>query len=112
MWKLVVLVALCSLGSGLGALVAPNALSLRVSNKTTHEIPSTLYGYMWEARSSNSESLFRGTTDVGLLYRISIRGIVATNSSFKLVSHSLCARQWRWRSIWYALDRGYWYHSF
>ncbi|CAK5280796.1 unnamed protein product [Mycena citricolor] len=29
-------------------LVAPNALNLRISSNVTHEIPSTLYGYMWE----------------------------------------------------------------
>ncbi|KAG6820155.1 hypothetical protein H0H93_004737 [Arthromyces matolae] len=29
-------------------LVAPNALDLRLTANITHEIPSTLYGYMWE----------------------------------------------------------------
>ncbi|KAJ7597801.1 hypothetical protein C8J56DRAFT_1041974 [Mycena floridula] len=30
------------------ALVAPNSLSLTITSNITHEIPSTLYGYMWE----------------------------------------------------------------
>jgi len=31
-------------------LVAPNALNLRIHADVTHEIPTTLYGYMWEVR--------------------------------------------------------------
>ncbi|KAF8645689.1 hypothetical protein AX16_007638 [Volvariella volvacea WC 439] len=34
--------------TGLAALIPPNALNLRITSNTTHEIPSTLYGYMWE----------------------------------------------------------------
>ncbi|KAK7473005.1 hypothetical protein VKT23_001109 [Stygiomarasmius scandens] len=29
-------------------LLAPNALNLRITSNRTHEIPSTLFGYMWE----------------------------------------------------------------
>ncbi|KAF8914916.1 glycoside hydrolase [Mucidula mucida] len=32
----------------LSALVAPNALDLKLTATLSHEIPSTLYGYMWE----------------------------------------------------------------
>ncbi|KAE9400941.1 glycoside hydrolase [Gymnopus androsaceus JB14] len=30
------------------SLAPPDALNLRITNNITHEIPSTLYGYMWE----------------------------------------------------------------
>ncbi|KAF8644260.1 hypothetical protein AX16_008615 [Volvariella volvacea WC 439] len=34
--------------STVAQLVPPNALNLRITSNTTHAIPSTLYGYMWE----------------------------------------------------------------
>lgn len=33
-------------------IVAPSALNLRITANLTHEIPSTLYGLMWEVRLS------------------------------------------------------------
>ncbi|THU89381.1 glycoside hydrolase [Dendrothele bispora CBS 962.96] len=32
----------------LSELIAPNALNLRITKNITHEIPSTIFGYMWE----------------------------------------------------------------
>ncbi|KAJ6606830.1 hypothetical protein B0H10DRAFT_2074558 [Mycena sp. CBHHK59/15] len=31
-----------------GSLIAPDALTLKISTNLTHPIPSTLYGWMWE----------------------------------------------------------------
>ncbi|KAF8167586.1 glycoside hydrolase [Crassisporium funariophilum] len=45
--RLFAFVSLISIGTR-AALVAPNALTLRLTANVTHEIPATLYGYMWE----------------------------------------------------------------
>ncbi|KAJ7083404.1 glycoside hydrolase [Mycena belliarum] len=42
------LLPVLSILSARGQLVAPNALTLTISANATHEIPATLYGYMWE----------------------------------------------------------------
>ncbi|KAF8899440.1 glycoside hydrolase superfamily [Infundibulicybe gibba] len=42
--------SLCAtfIASSWATLVAPNALNLKLTTNITHEIPSTLYGWMWE----------------------------------------------------------------
>lgn len=46
-------------------LTAPNALTLQITKNTTHAIPSTLYGYMWEVSvASPNVSLYIHTYHV------------------------------------------------
>lgn len=49
--NLLALVPLATLHA-LAALVAPNAINLRLTSNLTHDIPKTLYGYMWEVSRS------------------------------------------------------------
>ncbi|KAF9566985.1 glycoside hydrolase [Agrocybe pediades] len=48
MGRSVLLIALWAFLGTSATLVAPNALNLRITANVTHEIPSTLYGFMWE----------------------------------------------------------------
>jgi hypothetical protein len=48
-----------------GQLLAPNALNLIISANATHEIPATLYGYMWEVRSAKTYSIDPGLNIYG-----------------------------------------------
>ncbi|KAK0233943.1 glycoside hydrolase [Armillaria fumosa] len=54
----------------LSTLIAPDALDLTITTNTLHEIPSTLYGYMWEVCStldiSSSYPIYLISGDGGL----------------------------------------------